>query len=44
MFGINTVRAVVRVGTWNGLLREVMDAPALELFKAGLDGVERNLV
>ena len=29
---------------WNGLPREVMDAPSLEVFKAGLDGALRNLV
>ena len=29
---------------WNGLLREVVDAPSLETFKARLDGALTNLV
>jgi len=29
---------------WNRLPREVVDAPTLEVFKAGLDGAMRNLV
>ncbi|KFV16778.1 hypothetical protein N340_14266, partial [Tauraco erythrolophus] len=29
---------------WNRLLREVVDAPSLELFKARLDGALSNLV
>ena len=34
-----------RVGRcWNGLPRELVDAPSLEVFKARLDGVLGNLV
>ncbi|KFQ92156.1 hypothetical protein Y956_05734, partial [Nipponia nippon] len=29
---------------WNGLPREVVDAPSLETFKDRLDGALRNLV
>ncbi|KFW62278.1 hypothetical protein AS28_05775, partial [Pygoscelis adeliae] len=29
---------------WNRLLREVVDAPSLEVFKAKLDGALSNLV
>jgi len=29
---------------WNGLPREVVDAPSLETFKVRLDGSLRNLV
>ncbi|KFU92035.1 hypothetical protein M959_01387, partial [Chaetura pelagica] len=29
---------------WNRLLREVVDAPSLEIFKARLDGALSNLV
>ncbi|KFW62543.1 hypothetical protein AS28_05021, partial [Pygoscelis adeliae] len=29
---------------WNRLLREVVDAPSLEVFKARLDGALSNLV
>ncbi|KFQ87180.1 hypothetical protein N337_12957, partial [Phoenicopterus ruber ruber] len=29
---------------WNGLPREVVDAPSLEVFKARLDGALSNLV
>ncbi|KFR15369.1 hypothetical protein N306_08331, partial [Opisthocomus hoazin] len=29
---------------WNGLPREVVDAPSLEAFKARLDGALRNLI
>jgi len=29
---------------WNGLPREVMEAPSLETFKARLDGVLSNLI
>ena len=29
---------------WNGLPREVVDAPSLEVFKARLDGALGNLV
>ncbi|KFW62619.1 hypothetical protein AS28_03655, partial [Pygoscelis adeliae] len=29
---------------WNRLPREVVDAPSLEVFKAGLDGALSNLV
>ncbi|KFR04758.1 hypothetical protein Y956_16404, partial [Nipponia nippon] len=29
---------------WNGLLREVVDAPSLETFKARLDGALSNLI
>ncbi|KFW66698.1 hypothetical protein AS28_14407, partial [Pygoscelis adeliae] len=29
---------------WNMLLREVVDAPSLEVFKARLDGALSNLV
>ncbi|KFP52810.1 hypothetical protein N323_08837, partial [Cathartes aura] len=36
-----TVRVV---GHWNRLPREVVDAPSLEVFKAGLDGALSNLV
>ena len=32
------------VRCWNGLCREVMDAPSLEVFKARLDGALGNLV
>ncbi|KFQ91332.1 hypothetical protein Y956_11420, partial [Nipponia nippon] len=32
------------VGHWNRLLREAVDAPTLELFKARLDGALSNLV
>ena len=32
------------VRCWNGLPREVVDAPSLEVFKARLDGVLGNLV
>ena len=35
-------RRVVRC--WNGLPREVMDAPSLEVFKARLDEALGNLV
>ena len=35
-------RRVVR--RWNGLPREVVDAPSLEVFKARLDGALGNLV
>ncbi len=35
-------RRVVRC--WNGLPREVVDAPSLEVFKARLDGALGNLV
>ena len=35
-------RRVVRC--WNGLPRELVDAPSLEVFKARLDGVLGNLV
>ena len=35
-------RRVVRC--WNGLLREVVDAPSLEVFKARLDGALGNMV
>ena len=35
-------RRVVRC--WNGLSREVVDAPSLEVFKARLDGALGNLV
>ena len=36
-----TVRVVRR---WNGLPREVVDAPSLEVFKARLDGTLGSLV
>ena len=36
------IRRVVRC--WNGLPREVVDAPSLEVFKARLDGALGNLV
>ncbi|KFM06285.1 hypothetical protein AS27_02240, partial [Aptenodytes forsteri] len=36
-----TVRVVRH---WNRLLREVVDAPSLEVFKARLDGALSNLV
>ena len=29
---------------WNRLQREVVDAPSLKVFKAGLDGALRNLI
>ena len=29
---------------WNGLPREVVDAPSLEVFKARLDGALGNLI
>ncbi|KFP16938.1 hypothetical protein Z169_13674, partial [Egretta garzetta] len=29
---------------WNGLPREVVEAPSLEAFKAGLDGALSNLI
>ncbi|KFZ57572.1 hypothetical protein N338_00624, partial [Podiceps cristatus] len=29
---------------WNGLPREVVDAPSLEIFKARLDGALSNLI
>jgi len=29
---------------WHRLLREVVDGPSLETFKAGLDGTLRNLI
>ena len=32
------------VRCWNGLPREVVDAPSLEVFKARLDGALGNLV
>ena len=32
------------VRCWNRLLREVVDAPSLEVFKARLDGAASNLV
>ena len=32
------------VGCWNGLLREVVDAPSLQVFKARLDGALGSLV
>jgi len=35
-------RRVVRC--WNGLPRQVVDAPSLEVFKARLDGALGNLV
>ena len=35
-------RSVVRC--WNGLPREVVDAPSLEVFKARLDGALGSLV
>jgi len=35
-------RGVVR--RWNGLPREVVDAPSLEVFKAKLDGTLGSLV
>ena len=35
-------RRVVRC--WNGLPREVVDAPSLKVFKARLDGALGNLV
>ena len=35
-------RRVVRC--WNGLPREAVDAPSLEVFKARLDGALGNLV
>ncbi|KFQ99513.1 hypothetical protein N306_09294, partial [Opisthocomus hoazin] len=36
-----TVRVVKH---WNGLPREVVDAPSLETFKARLDGALSNLI
>ncbi|KFR15491.1 hypothetical protein N306_06009, partial [Opisthocomus hoazin] len=36
-----TVRVVK---PWNRLPREVVEAPSLEIFKAGLDGALSNLV
>ncbi|KFQ91734.1 hypothetical protein Y956_05801, partial [Nipponia nippon] len=36
-----TVRVVKH---WNRLLREVVDAPSLETFKARLDGALSNLI
>ncbi|KFQ90723.1 hypothetical protein Y956_15858, partial [Nipponia nippon] len=36
-----TMRVVRR---WNSLLREAVDAPSLEVFKARLDGALSNLV
>ena len=36
--------AVRVVRHWNRLPREVVDAPSLEVFKAGLDGALSNLV
>ena len=32
------------VRCWNGLPREAVDAPSLEMFKARLDGVLNSLV
>lgn len=32
------------MGHWNTLPRKVVDAPLLEVFKAGLEGVLSNLV
>ena len=32
------------VWCWNGLPRDVVDAPSLEVFKARLDGALGNLV
>ena len=32
------------VRCWNGLPREVVDAPSLEVFKARLDGALGNLI
>ena len=40
--GMFFTRRVVRC--WNGLSREVVDAPSLEVFKARLDGALGNLV
>lgn len=36
--------AVSVVRPWNKLSREAVDAPSLEVFKAGLDGALSNLV
>jgi len=36
-----TMRAVKH---WNRLLREVVDAPFLEMFKVRLDGILKNLI
>jgi len=30
--------------SWNRLLREAMDSPSLEVFKAGLDGALGSLI
>ena len=42
MLGGSSLQGVVRC--WNGLPREVVDAPSLEVLKAGLDGALGNLV
>ena len=44
-FGVNRTILTQRVvRCWNGLPREVVDAPSLQVFKAKLDGALGNLV